>query len=238
MPAGGFVKTVLIGDDTAFVRERFVSALADAGHQAIAVHSAAELLARVRSEGDAVDLIVVDLHLPHSRGLDLVREIRRIDAGRTPIVIFSGTIADAGEVRELAALGIAGYINEYSAPPHILPALAPHLFPDNFNRRSSPRVSVSMSVSYRVGNQIASALTLNLSKGGVAVRTMSPLERDTVARLRFRLPGTGHDVEVEARVRWTDRNVGMGLQFEKMSPAHQVAIDEFIDRHFFSNRRA
>jgi len=238
MPAGGFVKTVLIGDDTAFVRERFVSALAEAGHRAIAVPSAVELLTRVRAGGETLDLIVMDLHLPHTRGLELVREIRRLDGGRTPIVIFSGTIASAAEVRELAALGIAGYINEYSAPPHILPALAPHLFPDNFNRRSSPRVSVSMSVSYRVGNQIASALTLNLSKGGVAIRTMSPLERDTVARLRFRLPATSRDVEVEARVRWTDRNVGMGLQFETMSAADQLAIDEFIDRHFFSNRKA
>jgi uncharacterized protein (TIGR02266 family) len=238
MPAGGFAKTVLIGDDTAFVRERFASVLSEAGHRPIVAGTAADLLARVRAEGDVLDLILVDLHLPHARGLDLVREIRRIDHGQTPILVFSGTIAAASEVRDLAALGVAGYINEYSAPPHILPALAPHLFPDNFNRRNSPRVSVSLSVSYRVGNTIASALTLNLSKGGVAVRTMSPLERDTLARLRFRLPATSRDVEVEARVKWTDRNVGMGLQFETISTASQLAIDEFIDRHFFSNRRA
>ena len=55
--------------------------------------------------------------------------------GQAAVVIFSGTIANADEVRELAALGVAGYINEYSAVQHILPSLAPHLFPDSFSRR-------------------------------------------------------------------------------------------------------
>jgi len=30
----------------------------------------------------------------------------------------------------------------------------------------------------------------------------------------------------------------MGLQFEKVDPADQSAIDEFIDQHFFTNRKA
>jgi uncharacterized protein (TIGR02266 family) len=231
-------KTVLIADDTAFVRDRFAAALDQSGHEAVLVDSAAELLACVRRDHAHLDLIVLDLQLPYARGLELVREIRRIDGGRVPIVVFSGTIASAADVRELATLGVAGYVNEYSAAPHILPALAPHLFPDNFNRRSSPRVALSVSVSCRVGNAISSALTLNLSKGGVAIRTMNPLERGTLVRVRFRLPAPSREVEADARVRWTDRNVGMGLQFEQISAADQVAVDEFVDRHFFSNRKA
>ena len=239
MPATGpSTKTVLIADDTAFVRERFAAALGESGHRAIVVDSAAELLARLRREHAQLDLVLLDLQLPHARGLELVREIRRIEGGRVPVVVFSGTIASAAEVRELAALGVAGYVNEYSAVPHILPALAPHLFPDNFNRRSSPRVALSVSVSYRVGNAISSALTLNLSKGGLAIRTMSPLERGTLVKVRFRLPVPVREVGADARVRWTDRNVGMGLQFEQISAADQLAIDEFVDRYFFSNRKA
>jgi CheY-like chemotaxis protein len=231
-------KTVLVADDTAFVRDRFSAAIADAGHRAVTVQTAGELLARLRQELEHIDLIVADLRLPQSRGTDLVRAIRQLDGGRIPILIFSGTIASADEVRELSALGVAGYVNEYSAVPHIVPHLAPHLFPDSFNRRGSPRVNVSLPISYRVGNTIASALTLTLGKGGVGIRSMNPLERGIVAHLRFRLPGASHDVEADARVRWTDRNIGMGLQFERISPADQVAIDEFVDGHFFSNRKA
>ena len=38
--------------------------------------------------------------------------------------------------------------------------------------RSSPRVALAVTVSYRVGTQIASAVTLNLGKGGLGIRTM------------------------------------------------------------------
>jgi uncharacterized protein (TIGR02266 family) len=237
-PAAGATKTVVIADDTAFVRDRFRAALEDAGHRAITVKSAVELLARVRADRDEIDLVVLDLRLPNTAGVELVRGIRRLDEGRLPIVVFSGTIGSADEVRELASLGIAGYVNEYSAAQHILPSLAPHLFPDSFNRRSSPRVVLGIPVAYRFGNTIAAALTLNLSRGGVAIRTTSPLEAGARARVRFRLPGGSRDVDAEARVAWSDRRVGMGLQFERVEPTDQHAIDGFVDGHFFSNRKA
>ena len=231
-------KTVVIADDTGFVRDRFKSALEQAGHRAVAVRSAVELLARVRADLDHIDLVVLDLRLPSTPGLELVRALRKIDEGRLTVLVFSGTIASADEVRELAALGIAGYVNEYSAVQHILPSLAPHLFPDSFNRRSSPRVVLGIPIAYRFGNTIATALTLNLSRGGIAVRTTSPLEIGGKARLRFKLPGGKRELDVEGRVTWCDRRSGMGLQFDRVEPADQAAIDEFVDAHFFNNRRA
>src|SRR4030095_4512791 len=125
------------------------------GHKSIVVKSAAELLARVRADLQEIDLIVLALRLPHAPGVHLGRAIRKWDDGRLPILIFSGTIASADEVRELAALGVAGYVNEDSAVQHILPSLAPHLFPDNFNRRGSPRVVLGIPIQYRFGNTIA-----------------------------------------------------------------------------------
>lgn len=231
-------KTVIIADDTAFVRDRFRTALENAGHKAVAVRSAAELLARVRADLAQIDLIVLDLRLPQQPGVDLVRGIRKLDGGKLPILVFSGTIATADEVRDLAALGVAGYVNEYSAVQHILPALAPHLFPDSFNRRSSPRVVLGIPIQYRFGNTIAAALTLNLSHGGIAIRTTSPLDSSSTIKVRFRLPGSKRDIDAEGRVAWSDRRVGMGIQFEKVEPPNQAMIDNFVDAHFFSNRKA
>jgi len=227
--AGAVHKTVVIADDTPFVRERFKAAIEHAGHRAYTVKSAAELLARVRADLTDIDLVVVDLRLPHAGGVDLVRSIRKLDGGRLPIMVFSGTISGASEVRELAGLGIAGYVNEYSASQQILPSLAPHLFPDSFNRRTSPRVSLGIPVAYRFGNTIAAAVTLNLSRGGLAIRTMSPLDSSTRARVRFRLPNTKRDVDADARVAWSDRRVGMGMQFERIDAADQNAVEEFVD---------
>lgn len=234
----GPAKTVVIADDTAFVRDRFAHALQLAGHHAVTLQSAAELLARVRADRSQIDLIVLDLRLPHAGGVEVVRAIRKLDDGELPILVFSGTIASAEEVRDLAAMGVAGYVNEYSAVQHILPSLAPHLFPDNFNRRDGPRVVLGIPLAYRFGNTIAAALTLNISKGGLGVRTMTPLARGSRIRARFRLPGSKVDIEAEARVVWSDKQAGMGLQFEKVGSDDQVAIDEFVDQHFFSNRKA
>jgi len=231
-------KTVVVADDTAFVRDRFQAALEHAGHKAITVKSAAELLARIRADLATIDLIVLDLRLPNAPGVELVRSIRKLDDGTLPILVFSGTIGSAEEVRELAALGVAGYVNEYSAVQHILPSLAPHLFPDNFNRRGSPRVVLGIPIQYRFGNTIAAALTLNLSHGGIAIRTTSPLENAARIRVRFRMPGSKKDIDGEGRVAWSDRRVGMGIQFEKVDEANQAIIDNFVDAHFFSNRKA
>ena len=181
---------------------------------------------------------MLDLRLPNAPGVELVRSIRKLDDGRLPILVFSGTIASADEVRELASLGVAGYVNEYSAVQHILPALAPHLFPDNFNRRSSPRVVLGIPIQYRFGNTIAAALTLNLSHGGIAIRTTSPLDAGSRIKVRFRMPGHKRDIDAEGRVAWNDRRVGMGIQFDAVDATHQTVIDQFVDAHFFSNRKA
>jgi uncharacterized protein (TIGR02266 family) len=231
-------KVVVVADDTAFVRDRFRTAIENAGHKAIVVKSATDLLERVQADLDAIDLIVLDLRLPQAQGVDLVESIRKLDNGKLPILIFSGTIASADEVRQLAALGVAGYVNEYSAVQHIVPSLTPHLFPDNDNRRSSPRVVLGIPIQYRFGNTIAAALTLNLSRGGIGIRTTSPLENSARIKVRFRMPGSKKDIDANGRVAWSDRRVGMGVQFEKLEPASQALIDNFVDAHFFSNRKA
>ncbi|MEY4634356.1 MAG: hypothetical protein RJA55_154 [Acidobacteriota bacterium] len=226
-------KTVLVAADTPFVRDRFKAALDASGHRAVVVKSVAQLLARVHADLDELDLIVLDLRMPHASGAELVRRIRKLDQGRLPILVFSGSVTSAEEVRELAGLGVGGYLNEYSAVEHILPSIAPHLFPDNFNRRAGPRVVMGIPVSYRAGGTIAAALSLNLSRGGIAIRTSGPLPRETELKLRFALPGSKREMEAAAVVCWSDQRAGMGIRFTSVKPADQAAIDEFVNAHFF-----
>jgi uncharacterized protein (TIGR02266 family) len=231
-------KTVVVADDTAFVRDRFKSALERAGHKAITVPTGNELVTRVKSDLRTIDLVVVDLRVPHGNGVNLIRTLRHIDPDRPPIVVFSGTIANSAEVRELADLNVAGYINEYTSLQHILPSLAPHLFPGEFNRRTGPRVALGIPIAYRFANTIAAAVTLNISRGGVAVRTTNPLEKGLVVKVRFRMPMSRKDIEVQAKVAWSNKRVGMGLEFSDLPEQDRNAIAEYVDAHFFSNRKA
>lgn len=236
MPASGPTKTVLVADDTAFVRDRFRTAIESAGHRVITVTTEAEMLAAVRAQDVTIDLLVVDLRLPPAKGPAIVRRLRT-HVPHAPILVFSGTVTSVDEVRELSTLGVAGYINEYSAVQHILPTLAPQLFPDEYNRRGSPRVVLGIPINYRVGNTIAAALTLSLSQGGIAIRSTNPLAEGTVARLRLKLPGAKREIDLSATVTWSIRRVGMGLRFDRVDPDDQALINEFVDAHFFKSRK-
>ena len=230
----------LVADDTAFVRDRFRAALENAGHKAIVVKSAAELLARIKADLTSIDLVVLD-------------SAAAVCAGRRPGPVHS----EAGQraaahpdfqrhdrecrrsARARGALGVAGYLNEYSAGQHILPvARAAPLSRTTSTGASGPRAILGIPVQYRFGNTIAAALTLNLGHGGLAIRTTSPLDAGSKIRVRFRMPGAKRDIDAEGRVAWSDRRVGMGIQFETVDPADQTVIDNFVNAHFFSNRKA
>src|SRR5262245_26872278 len=95
------VKTVVVADDTEFVRTRFKQAIERAGHRAVGAQTGAELLAVLRDHVPPVDLIVLDLRLSDTPGVELLKAIRQVDQ-RRPVVVFSGTIAGTHEVKALA----------------------------------------------------------------------------------------------------------------------------------------
>ncbi len=221
-------KIVVIAAANAHVRERFAAALEGVGHDVRVAATAADLAA-VGATAERLDLVVADLAAPGG-GVELLRDLRARDP-RVPIVVLSGSVASAAEARALAAIPITGYVNEHAAEPQIVPALTPHLFPDNFNRRGSARVSVALPLACRAGATVAAAVTLNLSKGGLAIRTMTPLDPTAKIHVRFRLPGADRDIETDSRVAWSDQRLGMGLQFERVDARDQAAIDDYVDRH-------
>ena len=192
----------------------------------------------VRRVGDRLDLIALDLRLPQGIGTGMVRALRSTVPATAPIVVFSGTIANAVEVRDLTTLGVAGYLNEYTAVQHIVPALAPHLFPEHYQRRLSPRVSLAIPVAYRIGNTITSAVSQNISLRGLGIRTVSPLDIGTRLRVRFRLSTARTDVETDARVVWSGAGLGMGIEFMMLDDGARTAIESFVHSHFFTNRKA
>jgi uncharacterized protein (TIGR02266 family) len=221
-------KTILIAHRQAVVRERFAAALADARHAFVTADSEAAVLEALAKTAEPISLVLVDLGLADD-GVALVQAVRRSAGRALPVVVFAGTVTGARQVPGLLALHVAGYVNEHAATPQILPALAPHLFPDNFNRRTSLRVALGVPISYRVGQTLSGAVTLDVGKSGVAIRTMNPLPVGTAVQIRLRLPGSGTDVEAAGLVAWSDRKVGMGVQFEQISAAAQATIDAFVE---------
>jgi uncharacterized protein (TIGR02266 family) len=230
-------KTVAVATEASSIRDRFKKALDGAGHRAMMLKSVAQLLAAVRADFDDLDLIVLDLHMPHSSGVELVKRIRKLDGGKLPILLFSGSVTSVDEVRELASLGVSGYLNEYIASDHILPSIAPHLFPGTFHKRQHPRVVMGIPVSYRIGKTITAALAMDVSGGGMSIRTSRPPVRGTVLKVKFALPGSKREVDAEGVVLWSVPKNGMGMRFTKMKSADQAAVNAFVEAHFFRSTK-
>jgi uncharacterized protein (TIGR02266 family) len=77
-----------------------------------------------------------------------------------------------------------------------------------------------------------------VSKGGIFLRTMNPQPAGKRVRIRFKLPGGKREIDSEATIAWSDARSGMGLQFVTIDSEAQAELDNFVDRSFFSNRKA
>jgi uncharacterized protein (TIGR02266 family) len=222
-------KRILIAHRTAAVRDRFAVALADARHDFVMADDGPTARRAVADVALPVDLAIVDLGLSDDP-IQLLETLRATSPTPLALVVFSGSVRSAAEIPRLAGLNVA-YLNEHAGTAQILPALAPLLFPDNFNRRTSTRMAISVPVTYRSGDTLAGAVTLDVGKGGLAIRTMTPLAKGTAVHVRFRLPGMPDEIDATGHVAWSDRKVGMGVQFAKLAAGHQRAIDGFVDEH-------
>jgi CheY-like chemotaxis protein len=227
-------KTVLIATTIPEIQKRFASALQDAGNQTVSINKAVALFASLSNKALCIDLVILDFRLALP-GIRTAKKIRKLDSD-VPIIIFSGSINNAADVRSLSELGITRYINENCATKKIIPSLVPQLYPDNFNRRTNVRVSLGIPIALRIGDSLTAALTLNLGKGGVGVCTMNPLDVGIKVNTQFKLPASQKEIDAVSRVVWSDYRAGMGLQFEEVEMSDQSTVDEFIDKYLFKNK--
>lgn len=82
---------ILVVEDDSDVRELLDIQLTRLGYQVTQAASAGECIASLRSGGRALDLVVLDRHLPDSDGSDILRLIRDDpEIPKVPVVVISG----------------------------------------------------------------------------------------------------------------------------------------------------
>lgn len=103
------------------------------------------------------------------------------------------------------------------------------------------RVDFALVVRYRFlsGPLVFNAELLNLSKGGLCLRTPDVVKTKAVIRIEIPLPHTSELFAVQAECVWSDavpgskgkdRPVNTGLKFLPMSLAKQTVINQFIQQ--------
>ena len=112
---------LLIIDDHSVVRQGIRQILADiedivVGAEAI---NAADGLARARAE--AWDAVVLDLNLPDTHGMDVLKQLRQ-EQEALPILVLSMHAEDQFALRAIRA-GASGYLTKNSAPDDLVTAI-------------------------------------------------------------------------------------------------------------------
>ncbi len=95
-------------------------------------------------------------------------------------------------------------------------------------RRRSERVPAHVEVRFEEASQAAKAFraySLNLSVGGLCVRTQRRYERGTVVRVSMTIEG--EVVQLEATVAWV-RDGAVGLRFNLVSPADRARLEKLV----------
>ena len=79
---------------------------------------------------------------------------------------------------------------------------------------------------------------LNISNGGLFIRTDEAFPLDTIVFLRFTMPGDAKPIETEGKVVWCNTKKekgyfprGMGIKFLKLNSADAEKIKIFVDEH-------
>jgi two-component system, response regulator RegA len=112
--------SILLVDDDEVLRERLATALRARGYEVRTAGSTDEALREVAK--DSPEMAVLDLKMPGGSGLELLKELRRVDPHTRVLMLTGyGSIATAVEaVRE----GAIGYLPKPADADEILAALA------------------------------------------------------------------------------------------------------------------
>ncbi|MCG3172900.1 MAG: hypothetical protein GMKNLPBB_01071 [Myxococcota bacterium] len=105
--------------------------------------------------------------------------------------------------------------------------------PQEPDKRKFSRVEVHMKVELRTTYVYASASVLNLSTGGVFIKTGKPLPVGSELDLAMHFPNLETPIQISGVVRWVRSGAeldqsGMGVELMNITPEVRVAIDECL----------
>lgn len=114
-------KKILIVDDSESIREVVSFTLVNAGHEVEKAYDGNNALEYLN--GNSYDLIITDLHMPNKNGIELIREVRKMDAYKGIPILFLTTESQAARKKEAKDAGATGWIVKPFVPEKLLAAI-------------------------------------------------------------------------------------------------------------------
>ncbi len=107
---GGIQGTVLLVDDEPAIRESLEAALENFGMRVLSAIDGRDALECFRQHADTIDLVLMDLTMPHMDGREAFLEMRRLRPGVK--VILSSGYNEQESIQSFLGKGLAGFIQK------------------------------------------------------------------------------------------------------------------------------
>ncbi len=118
------------------------------------------------------DLITLDLHLPEEDGVDILNQIRADrDLSETPVVVVSGKTDRFDECEKAGATACVNKPININSVNDALEKCRLH----SGGRRRYLRAPINKTVRFSISGKTAEFQAINLSEGGIYLRTLEPL---------------------------------------------------------------
>jgi two-component system cell cycle sensor histidine kinase/response regulator CckA len=102
--------TILVAEDNPQVLGMVVRALEESGYSVIATKDGSDAIAIYEKKGESIDLVILDMLMPHVGGRDCFYRIKEIDS-RARILLMTGFTAN-GSIEDFLEEGAAGVITK------------------------------------------------------------------------------------------------------------------------------
>ncbi len=105
-------------------------------------------------------------------------------------------------------------------------------------RREDERIDTNIEIQFKEKGSFTRSYMLNVSNGGLFIKTTQPLPLEAKVNLLVTLPETSEAMNIIGRVVWINPKAGdnifppgMGIQFLDLSKEHKDIIKAFVDKH-------
>lgn len=107
---------ILLVDDDAFLRDMYTTKFVSCGHEVDVAEGSVGVLAKLQ-QGISYDLIILDMVMPGTSGVDLLAMIREQFPNQTKCCIFLSNQGQEEDIREAKEAGAIGYIIKAESIP-------------------------------------------------------------------------------------------------------------------------
>lgn len=233
-------KHILLADDSMLIRARLGNLLEEAGHHVTLAFDGAAVIETLNGGNIDFDLIILDMNMAHINGF-AVLEWMNLNGFMPGIPVLCMTdFSDLNKVTwKTSSMGSSGTLIKGLTPGQTIEAVNKVLFQETVSSRQEERIPTSIPVDFEIGTVRNEGTLLNVSSGGVFLKTDVRLYIGSTLSLKFTIPGfEDSPITTKGKVNWitptNKRNEffsGGGITFKVITERNKTTISQFLSKH-------